>query len=171
MCDKPKMKLPEMVDGSAVDYDQTALSYLAAAEILWKSEQTNPAGLVAPATQLVCTGLELFLKARLLDYGLTHEELRKSYGHNIYKMWMLPQFEGMRKNAQKIALACDIVKESNIPDPNKYTVDWTIEYLEKLYGGSTHQSLRYPKGKTNVPYVQPLLWVLAELVDKPEWRN
>ncbi|AXT25529.1 hypothetical protein D1823_02300 [Ruegeria sp. AD91A] len=171
MPDKPKMNLPELVHGDSQDYDTMAASYLLAAEYLWKKEKDEQFPLVAPATQLVCIGLELFLKARLLESGLTHDDLRKNYGHNIYKMWMLPQFEVMRRNAQAIALACVEVKKSEFSDPNVYTLDWTIKYLDRLYGGSTNQALRYPKGKTEVPYVQPLLWVVYELLNNPDWRS
>ena len=82
----------------------------------------------------------------------------------------MPAFNDLRSHAKKFLEACAEIKYSPVPDPKVQTIDWTIEYLEKLYGSETRHALRYPQGTTKVPYVQPLLWVLANLLDDPKWQ-
>ncbi len=174
MTETPDFPLPEMIDGGPTEYDEVAMTYLLAAEVLWKRERDDHLPLVAPSTHLACTGLELFLKARLLERGYDHNLLRnrERFGHNIHKIWMMTEFAAMRRHAQGLAEACVEAKQQPIPDPKVQSLDWTINHLEKLYGGETHYALRYPQGTTTtkVPYVQPLLWVLAELIGDPKWK-
>lgn len=166
----PEMVLPECVEGGPEDFDAVAKSYLTSAELLWQSEQERPFKLfIAPSAMCLGLGLELFLKARLLEREYNHKTLRDDFGHDIFKMWMIPELSEMRKHAQAYALACAEIKKSPIPDPSKCTVDWNVQYLSKLYGRETFYALRYPKGPTQVPYAQPLLWVLYELLDDPRW--
>lgn len=167
--DKPEMVLPEPIQGGAREFDAVAKSYLTSAELLWKSEQDHPSSrFIAPSAMCLGLGLELFLKARLLERGYNDVSVRK-FGHDIFTMWMKPELAEMRRHAQGYALACAEVKQSPIPDPSRWTVDWNVEYLGKLYGNETSYALRYPKGRTQVPYAQPLLWVLYELLDDPKW--
>ncbi len=179
MPDRPKppsdFKVPDGQDGGPDDYYSLAENYLLAAEILWKQEREHREKeerlpVVAPATQLLGIGFELFLKAQLLERGYEHKQLRDrhKFGHQIHRMWMMPEFDLLRPLAQEIAEKCVIVKQSPILDPKVYTIDWTIETIEMLYGSESHYALRYPKGVTNVPYIQPLLWVLAEFLAKRE---
>lgn len=167
--DIPEMVLPEPALGGPKEFDEVAKAYLTSAELLWKSEQDNPySRFIAPSAMCLGLGLELFLKARLLERGHDEQSIKK-LGHGIFKMWMNPELVEMRRHAQAYALACAKVKQSQIPDPSRWTVDWNVEYLGKLYGKETSYALRYPKGRTQVPYSQPLLWVLYELLDDPKW--
>lgn len=134
-----------------------AREYCLAAEILWKREKDERLPLVAPASSCLAQGLELFLKALLLDRGATVRELQSEYGHDVFKMWRLPEFEPMRKHAQGFALACKGVKLEPYADPEVYTLDNTVESLGRLHTRSSNFALRYPSGKNSVPYPQPLL--------------
>ena len=166
----PEMPLPILQEGGPEEFDEIARSYLTSAEVLWKSErETQSTHFVAPSAFCLGLRLELFLKARLLERGCDHQTLRKEFGHGLYQMWMLPELAEMRVWSQGYAEDCVKAKKSAVPDPSKFTVDWTVEYLGKLYGQETFYALRYPKGRNQVPYVQPLLWVLYDLLDDPRW--
>jgi hypothetical protein len=165
----PQIDLPKTAQPQPSHFDSAAREYLLAAEMLWSKQKVEEIPVIAPLSQCLATGIELFLKARLLTKGYDAGNLRIQYGHDIYKMWMLPDFAEMRRHAQDFAEACVSAKKSGIPDPQKYTVNWTVEYLSKLYGKETFYALRYPSGVTQVPYAQPLLWVMYELLDDPRW--
>ncbi|MEX1234803.1 MAG: hypothetical protein WEB56_07450 [Roseovarius sp.] len=169
----PEMVMPKRdADCGPQAYDEIAKAYLLAAELLWKRAKDEPnLPIIAPLSLNMGLGLELFLKARLLERGYTHKRLssRTEFGHNIHKMWMMDEFTEMRRHAQKYAEACVSAKRATVRDPTRFTIDWTVEYLGRLYSTETHYALRYPQGKTQVPYAQPLLWVMYELVDDPRW--
>lgn len=150
-------------------FDSTAKSYLLAAEILWKRHKTEPLPLIAPISQCLALGVELFLKARLMERGSSADEVRTQYQHDIYRLWRAPEFDALRANAELVALQCAKVKPPPFADPAVLTVDRTIESLGQLYGRETDFALRYPTGSVVVPYPQPLLWVMAELLEHPRY--
>ena len=147
----PEIVLPELDDGGPEDFDELAKSYLTSADLLWQSEQEQHfKRLIAPTAMCLGLGLELFLKARLIERKYTHTSLRTDLGHDIFRMWMMPELNEMRRHAQSYAIACAEDNKSPIPDPSKFTVDWNVEYLSRLYGRETFSALRYPKGRTQV---------------------
>jgi hypothetical protein len=153
-------------------YDEAAMNYLMAAETLLEREnRENLPQLIAPCSQCLAQSLELFLKARLLESGRSVPQL-KEFGHSIYQMWMLPEFAEMRAQAQVWAIS---IARVNRPanDPNRCSIDETINKLDELYGNRLGPelafALRYPKGRTEVLHAQPLLGVLGLLFHDPRW--
>jgi hypothetical protein len=161
-------RFPKFGGLTAQALDEAARSYLYSAKVLWEQEvRVGTTHTIAPCAKCLGFGIELFLKARLLEHGVSEGEL-KSFGHRFHKMWRKNEFDKMREHAQHVALACVAQKKTKILDPLVCTVDWHIENLGRLFSQSPI-ALRYPNSPTIVPYPQPLLWVFYELLDDPRW--
>ena len=77
---------------------------------------------------------------------------------------MLDDFKKLREFSQGFAETCAEIKPQPFADPVKEPIDSTVRKLSHLYNRPSKFALRYPDRDLKVPYPQPLLWVLAELV-------
>jgi len=65
-----------------------AHGFLSAADVLRCSEEYGKSRILfSPALHLLAHGVELQLKANLIGGGRTLNELRKTYGHNVWALW------------------------------------------------------------------------------------
>lgn len=82
----------------------TAKRYLSGADVLRRSEdyQTSRV-LFTPVLHLTAHGMEVLLKANLVGAGLTLDDLRKKYGHNIGALWAHDLNRLLREEAASVA--------------------------------------------------------------------
>lgn len=66
----------------------TAKRFLSAADIIRRSEEYRTSRvLFTPVLHLTAHGIEVLLKANLVGAGLTLDDVRKKYGHDIAALW------------------------------------------------------------------------------------
>lgn len=174
--------LPEYGVPTPERYDETSRQYLCAARLLWDKELIEKGSVIAPCLQCLAFALELFLKARLLEREPERTDLRK-LGHDLDQIWQMKEFEELREEAQRLAMRGAEVVEWSFPDPEKFTVDWTVKSLSNLCSGDRGKdlcsgdrgkrgiALRYPTGVVLVPQPQVLIWVLENVHGYPQFMK
>src|SRR5690606_2581507 len=66
----------------------TAKRFLHGADVLRRSEEYETSRvLFTPVLHLTAHGIEVLLKANLVGSGLTLDDMRKKFGHNIAALW------------------------------------------------------------------------------------
>lgn len=78
----------------------TAKRFLSAADVLRQSEEYKSSRLLfTPVLHLLAHGIEVLLKGNLVGSGLTLDEVKRKYGHNIATLWSDGLNQLLRKEA------------------------------------------------------------------------
>lgn len=129
-----------MIECSFERYVRRARDYESAARILiYKEDRSNLR--LAPCFHLIAHGIELILKSSLVAHGVDKEEIKKSYGHDLIKLWEHKSnecFRDMLFSLESEAKEAITRLDSMAPFYNQLV---NLSGLHKK-----HQSLRYPDG-------------------------
>lgn len=151
-------------------YRRNALDYCGAAEKL-NAEESG--AFIAPISLCLAFAIEFFLKCVLLKAGKATKELSgKSFGHNLWSMWNMPELEVQRQQAEVHAESCsnDLQRDGTalrrVPAPS--TFDEYLKDLSKLHS-SREMPLRYPIKMTQVPPGTLMICVFDRLIRAEEY--
>ena len=147
-------------------FRQNALAYCGAAERL----DTDPSdAFIAPISLCLGFAIEFFLKCVLLKSGKPAVNLgKKPYGHDLWSMGNMDEFQGHRQQAGLHAqscfqdIVCDGIASYSVPEPR--TFDAHLEDLSLLHSSASGMALRYPTKRTPVPPCSLMICVFDRLI-------
>jgi hypothetical protein len=122
---------------------------------------------------LIAHGIEVLLKSRLVRDGATVAEVRKKFGHDIQKLWVVDSNAEIRAKVFRIAaLTWEEARASGkYPDafaekPNE-AIESSLCLLSRLHSKETDFALRYiiPEGEIG-PRAPHLVETFLEVADE-----
>ena len=136
---------------------------------LWKSD---PKLIQRPTLHLLCHGTELLLKANLIRAGLSIEQVRKGFGHDLERLWDAQENIGLQRalnrTAENVWLRAD---RSGRWDDDDFSGDPTavldkaVRDLSVLHTDKSEYALRYiVKQSLNAPRPMFLIEVFSPFV-------
>jgi hypothetical protein len=153
-----------------------AHKYLTAARLLRESEtwSTNSELLHTPTLHLLSHSIELLLKVTPLRRGGNYEDLRRSHGHDIQKLWEHPDDLRLKKAVYERAVNVWFEAASsgkwpndNFSDDPKRVIDKAIADLSALHGRQTDFALRYVvQPGTTAPRPMFMIEVFGDIAER-----
>lgn len=128
----------------------TSSRYFSAARVLVGSHQfTRNRALFLPILQLTAHGTELLLKGNLIGAGLSPDEVRKNFGHDLMLLWRAADNLRLRSAVMLAAREArsDAESDNRWRGGNGCTDELLTEQMERLsllHGKATDFALRYP---------------------------
>jgi len=127
-----------------------ALGFFNAADILRRSKEYEKSKILfAPVLHLLAHGVEVQLKANLIGAGLSLDETRKTYGHNILALWECAGNELLRDRALKEAEVAWQRAKMSRAWPDQFTEDprelleQNLRLIDELHTKKSDYALRY----------------------------
>lgn len=127
-----------------------SVRFLAGAKTLWETDRDNRGDfLVKPTLHLTGQGIELFLKAMLVEAGATDQQLKK-FGHNLWLLWNDRRLEPIRVEVRKVSadwitsVALERKGRGLSTDTGAMHIHPNLQLLSVLHDRMSNFALRYP---------------------------
>lgn len=136
---------------------------------LWKSDAKL---IQRPTLHLLCHGTELLLKANLIRAGLSIAQVRKSFGHDLERLWDTQENVDLKQalnraaeNVWRRAERSGRWDEDDFSDDPKAVLDKAVRDLSVLHTDRSEYALRYiVKQSQNAPRPMFLIEVFSPFV-------
>jgi len=157
-------------------YRENARAQICAARDLTSCPDDIALGYLGPTLLLLGFAVEVFLKAHHIDKGMSVEAARKTFGHDLMKLWNHPSCADLRAQSVQIILMAHHDLEMSFEEPQSIdprderyqpglirtvppvsSFGKDLERLSRLHGTEEAFALRYPLQKIEVP--DPMLMI------------
>jgi hypothetical protein len=164
----------EFLDTDAGQILAGAHKYLSAAKILADSDvwKERKGLLLTPVLNSIAHGTELLLKYPLLASGMSVDDVRKVYGHDIMALWASKENEVLRELVTESAKAAWAAASASGIYPDDFNRDPEAEFLRaletlaSLHSRTTEFALRYIAAKnTAAPTPRSLIDTLSPVAE------